>query len=338
MAEYWGVRVGEGGRYVSQARKGNYVAIGWNELGDLGQVVAPDTSYDDAWNNLALRYRKAYGIQSSVSVGIAVGQVMKFMRDIQEGDYVLVPEAVERKVYAAKVISPYQYKESWGDDCPYPHRRSVEWLKSFDRDQLPQKLKFALGALLTIFSLKAYGDQIRPLIEGISGPVRTVTVEGKELSKAVLDRLWEMEPLKFQEFIANLLSAVGFQATSNQLVGDKGVDVTGILNAEGLASIKLQVQVKKVKGSIGIGEVQQLRGALTSEEQGALVTLSTFTKQAAEEAQAPGKKPIVLIEGEGLVDLVLRHYEEIDDKYKDFLGLRKKEIPLNEMFSLTRTE
>ena len=35
MRRYWVIRMGEGGRYVEEARKHGYVAIGWKALGDL---------------------------------------------------------------------------------------------------------------------------------------------------------------------------------------------------------------------------------------------------------------------------------------------------------------
>ncbi|RJS85475.1 hypothetical protein CW713_01440 [Methanophagales archaeon] len=56
---------------------------------------------------------------------------------------------------------------------------------------------------------------------------------------------------------------IGFTVETTQYVGDKGIDVNGILDAEGLADVILRVQVKKVRGSIENKEILALRGALS---------------------------------------------------------------------------
>ena len=75
-----------------------------------------------------------------------------------------------------------------------------------------------------------------------------------------------------------------------------------------------------------------LRGTLGIDEHGVLITTSRFTKQAQAEAEAEGKKPIALIDGQVLVDLILTHYDELDEEYKQLLQLGKREVPLRERF------
>ncbi|MBI4403831.1 MAG: restriction endonuclease, partial [Deltaproteobacteria bacterium] len=70
---------------------------------------------------------------------------------------------------------------------------------------------------------------------------------------------------------------------------DKGIDVNGVLNAEGLADVVLRIQVKRVRGAIGNKEVLAIRGAAAQNEHPCLITLSHFTAQAREEAEAHGK-------------------------------------------------
>jgi restriction system protein len=127
---------------------------------------------------------------------------------------------------------------------------------------------------------------------------------------------------------------MGFEATTTRYVGDKGIDITGKLNAEGLTNLSLQVQVKRVTGSLGIDQVLQLRGTLGPDDHGALITTSTFTPQAREEALNEKKKQIALIDGEALSDLILEHYDDLDEEYKKILPLKPKEIPLNERFTM----
>lgn len=91
-----------------------------------------------------------------------------------------------------------------------------------------------------------------------------------------------------------------------------------------MADITLRVQVKRVRGSIGNKEILALRGALSQGEHGCLITLSSFTPQAIEEAQ--GKIPIKLIDGDDLSGLTLKHFDEIDDKYKKKSKFEEKKI------------
>ena len=103
------------------------------------------------------------------------------------------------------------------------------------------------------------------------------------------------------------------------------------MDAEGLADITLRVQVKRVRGSIGNKEILALRGALSQGEHGCLITLSSFTPQAIEEAQ--GKIPIKLIDGDDLSGLTLKHFDEIDDKYKKKFEIqRKKDFNIEDQF------
>jgi len=46
-------------------------------------------------------------------------------------------------------------------------------------------------------------------------------------------------------------------------------------------------------------------------------------------------KPITLVDGKMLVDMILGHYNELDDKYKEFIQLKKKEpLALKDRFMI----
>jgi restriction system protein len=117
---------------------------------------------------------------------------------------------------------------------------------------------------------------------------------------------------------------------------DRGVDVIGVLNAEGLTNVHLKVQVRRVQGNIGIREVQRTRGTLAVDEHGAIITTSGFSLEAQREADSERMKPITLVDGEMLIDMILRHYDELDDKYKEIIQLKKKEpLALKNRFIIT---
>lgn len=322
MRRYWAVRLGEGGKYVKDAQKGKFIAVGWNNLGDLANL----TNQDD----LKKLYKEKYCEQREAQIAINHGQVWNFINNLKVGDIILTPYL--KKILIGKVTSNYQYKSDWSDKCSYVHRREVKWLKEIERVQLPQKLKSSMGGQLTIFNLDKHVQAIDYLITGIKEEGKKKEITGDKLVDTVKEKLFDLSPEEFEKFITHLFSLIGFEAATTRYIADKGVDVIGTLNPDGLADLVLRVQVKRVKGNIGAAEVRGIRGTLAQGEHGAIVALSGFTSQAQEESQAPNKIPIALIDGEMLVDLILKHYDELGEEYKKLIPLRRTELPLKDIF------
>jgi len=327
---YWAVRLGRGGKYTELAKKYSYIAIGWNALGDLSWLFTKEIKPEDLKTKLLDLYHEKYLEDSNVQVGISCGQIWRFVCDFKIGDLVLIPFAAEGKVLMGEVAGDYQYKENWDDVCSYQHRRHFKLLKQINRDQLSQKFKFSIGALQTVFNINDHVAEIENILSGAT-QTKALEVE-RDLAAKIIDTLYNLHPKEFEEFIAHLLNIIGFDATPMQYVGDKGVDVVGVLNADGLANIRLRIQVKRIKGSVGIDEVLRTRGSLGPGDHGAVITLSSFTAQAQEDAQDEEKTPINLIDSDLLVDLILKHYEELDEKYKKLIPLKRKDIPLTDQF------
>lgn len=330
--KYWSVRLGRGGKYTELAKKYSYIAIGWNVLGDLSWLLDEKNSQEDSRERLLALYKEKYPNDSNIQASISFGQIWRFVHEFKTGDFILVPHPIERKVLLGEVAGDYQYRENWNDICPYGHRRSFKLLKEIDRDSLSQRFKFSTGALLTIFSLNNHAVEIENLLKGITKK-ESPGLKEKNLTKNIINALYNLHPKEFEEFIAHLLNVIGFEAITTQYVGDKGVDVVGTLNSDGLANIRLKIQVKRMKGSVGIDEVLRTRGSLGSGDHGVIITLSSFTTQAQEDAQDEEKAQINLIDGDFLVDLILKYYDELDEKYRKIIPLKKKDIPLTDQFT-----
>jgi len=331
---YWGVRIGEGGKFVENAKRGNYIAIGWNALENLDWLTNKGRGWDEIWAELYDKYKPIYGgSETEIAIGIHIGIIMNFVRAMKKNDIVVIPDMARERALIGKITGNYEYRNRWGDECPYLHRRSMEWIREIKSDDIAPKLKASLNVGLTIFSLERVKQEIMALIgEKVIGIGNEVIITGDELVKSIISRLFNLNPEKFERFITHLLTLVGFEATATQYVSDRGVDVIGTLNPEGLTNITLKAQVKRVSGHIGIQEILMLRGTLGADEHGVLITTGGFTKQAQTEAETGGKKPIALIDGEALVDLILAHHDELDDEYKKLLQLSKREVPLRERF------
>ena len=317
---YYLIRIGEGSKYTDIGRKNGFVAIGWNEVPDLNTVK----SLESLKKILIDKYK-----YSDAQIGNQAGQINRFANEMSNGDTVISP--LGKGEYLVGRLGEYYFESRSKDDCPYKHRRKVEWRKdTVLKEDMSTNLSYAVGGTLTIFSLDKYADELNALI---SGKTYTPAEKPQRIRDVVLAGLMELDGKEFEEFIKHVLEIIGFSAETTQYVGDKGIDVNGILDAEGLADITLRVQVKRIRSSIGNKEILALRGALSQGEHGCLITLSSFTSQAQEEAQASGKVPIKLIDGEDLSALILKHFDDIDDLYKRRFGIkRKKDFNIEDQF------
>ena len=203
-------------------------------------------------------------------------------------------------------------------------------------DTLDPDSRFRRGDQKGTFALKATTPTgIEQQIEVIHNKVR------QDLRK----RLLSMPPQKFEELIRSLLEEMGFEETeTTQYVNDKGIDVRGILKTNQLTAIKVVIQAKRWTNNIGSVPVRNLRGSLrmADGEQGIIVTPSDFTPEAKAEAQAEGKMPITLINGNQLIDLLFQYkigikqeeriIHSIDTEYwAEVLGVSFEEPMLREL-------
>ena len=144
---------------------------------------------------------------------------------------------------------------------------------------------------------------------------------------ALRERLAKMHPYRFEALIRDLLEAMDYEdVVVTKQSGDKGVDV--IANYQfGITQIKEVVQVKRHQGSITRPVLDQLRGVLPLHQaiRGTIITTGRFARGCTDAALFPGAAPITLIDGDRLIDFLLK-YEvgvkkrpqsliEIDDSY-----------------------
>ena len=128
--------------------------------------------------------------------------------------------------------------------------------------------------------------------------------EDRPWSKKLSKILSNMDPFAFERLTQRVLRECGFtQVEITKKTGDGGIDGTGKLRINGVFSFNIAFQCKRYKGSVGASDIRDFRGSLsTNIEKGVFITTSSFTKAASDEASAPGKQQIDLIDGEGFID------------------------------------
>ncbi|WP_202425177.1 restriction endonuclease [Streptomyces sp. HUCO-GS316] len=117
--------------------------------------------------------------------------------------------------------------------------------------------------------------------------------------------LFDMDPIAFEDLVADLFRAMGMQAVTTQRSNDGGVDV----NAHDPTPIrggKIVVQVKRYRNTVPPTAVRDLYGTVqdAGANKGVLVTTSGFGPGSHTFANG---KPMELISGTELVDLLHRH-------------------------------
>lgn len=171
-----------------QMRDGNYVAIGWSELGDLSASRHDRASREAIRELLEPVYPDDKRTQSRKAQ-----EIFNFVVNIQEGDWVL-PSDGSKVLAIGRVKGDYYFVA----DPNMPHRRPVEWL-SFQTWTQPKHE----GLRTTVYSLRkhpanlveaerqrlisAHTDAapvvVKPLLDfdGIRGRIHTILTRKKQV-------------------------------------------------------------------------------------------------------------------------------------------------------------
>lgn len=161
---------------------------------------------------------------------------------------------------------------------------------------------------------KTPNDEIDSAIEEINN----------DLEEKLLDRTREIEPGRFERVVVELLMAMGYGVSGEALgrSGDRGVD--GVINQDMLGVDKIYIQAKRYgeANSVPSREVRDFSGALDMKgvNKGIFVTTSFFSHEAKESVQQM-QKNIILIDGEHLAKLMVRHN----------IGCTEKKLVMKEM-------
>ena len=158
--QLWVVRAGRQARYVTDFRRGSFIAVSFEEFfpDDLTRI-----------SEESLRARVSNRAERSRAI-----QLSLFAYRLHLGDYVIVPLLPKHRSYlVGQVTGPYQHITP---SLPSgPHRRQVKWLGEFPRDSLSGPAKSTMGSIQTIFRPIAAEAELRELIADLKPLSRHVT-------------------------------------------------------------------------------------------------------------------------------------------------------------------
>jgi len=317
MTNVWCVRA-EFGTYAKQFVDGGYVAIGWMPNSDLSSIKARDELYP-------LYKAEHPDDTSNIVIGQQVGQIARFLLEIQPGDYVITPAADTEWLHYGKVEQDPSYVYAAGDDgCPYRHRRRVAWAKQrLKRGDFSVPFQNTIRSSLTVFAISQRDEFLAAIGQaGLTAKPATVQYDPY---RVVLEQVLELDDKEFEILVGHLLTALGFEGSEvTGKTGDGGVDATGELNVANLAKVKVFVQAKRYKlgSKVNANTVKQLRQAIPFGGQGAFITTADYQGAAADVALEAGFPRIGLINGRQLVDLLIEHWSDIPPEFRERLGLK----------------
>jgi restriction system protein len=144
---------------------------------------------------------------------------------------------------------------------------------------------------------------------------REIEALKSELRGRLLQTIVDQTPEFFERLVLDVLKAMGYGGARENSIqhvggsGDEGID--GRINQDALGLDQLLVQAKKYRPDriIDRKEVQAFIGSLAGQgvTKGVFITTSGFQPSAREFIQRGSTTKIVLVDGEMLIDLMLRH-------------------------------
>jgi restriction system protein len=301
----------EYGRYTDTFKTKEYIGIGWFE-----EINPLQNNWDLTDKNfLKDRYREKYPDDANMRVNQNVGQIFRFVNDMSIGDIVISPYNTN-DLLIGKISSDLFIQSD--NSSPYPWRKKVEWLKDgINRHTFSNPLQNTLRSSLTCFEVKQREEILETLgFEGSKSIVhKEIKFDSSSVYELIRQKILELDATEFEQLVSYLLRTLGFEPTQEiGKVGDGGIDFEGVLDVKGIASVNLQVQVKRYdNSSIGEREIRSFRGALKQDYQGCFITLSKFQKKAIESSSKDGYKGIQLIDGDKFIELFIQQHEEIID-------------------------
>jgi len=141
-------------------------------------------------------------------------------------------------------------------------------------------------------------------------------------------KILKSSPHFFEKLVLNLIVKMGYGGSFEDVVellgktGDEGVD--GLIKEDILGLDKVYLQAKKWdKGTVGRPEIQKFVGALHGKgaKKGIFITTSTFTKDALEYLNKVNDMTLILIDGDKLVDYMLKY--NVGVQVKNTIELKK---------------
>lgn len=133
-----------------------------------------------------------------------------------------------------------------------------------------------------------------------------------KLTDDLLGNIAKISPDGFERLVVDLLVKMGYGQPEERIRSSRDGGIDGVIKQDALGMEKVYVQAKRWnEGKVPAPEIDKFSGSLGRRHatKGVFITNSTFSKPAEDAAKegASSSKVIRLIDGEELVDLMIKH-------------------------------
>ena len=183
---------------------------------------------------------------------------------------------------------------------------------------------------MTFFAVRTYAEEFARAIKG-KAPIRGSDTSAPLTPDTILDTTKDfilkelsthLKGFELEDFVENLLQAMGYRTTRSKKGGDGGVDITAYKDE---LPPRILVQVKSQTSDIDRTLVAQLKGDMRPGDYGLFVTLSNYKPSAQ---TFLNDNPILRgINGGELADLILKYYANLDERFQKIIPLKMVYVP-----------
>jgi restriction system protein len=319
----WMVRAGQGATYVDDFIEKNVVAIGWSEIGEI--------KVGDSREAITKKLVNFWPTMNAGKRAISAGQIYRFLNEFKVGDKVVTYDPSRRIYHVGEIVSEARFALGLVEELP--RVRDVKWLGEVPRDSISVPTKNTLGAISTLFMLSGdAANEVSLLLAGKPAKVvepeleinttediaRDLRAQSREFIKDKITRLdWQ----EMQELVAGLLRAMGYKTRISPTGPDRGKDIMASPDGFGFEQPRIVVEVKhRPKEAMGAPDIRSFLGGRHTDDKGLYVSTGGFTKDARYEADR-ASIPLVLLDLDGLVKEILRHYVAMDMEARSLIPL-----------------
>lgn len=297
---------------MPEALTSNQIIIGWANADDL---LNDKLSWEEFREIISRTY---YSMKENMrKAGAAAGHMWRFIREMEVGDFVVVPYGAE--FYIAKIIGPPIYdKSKVNEDTAY--RRNVEWLNG----KKPISRSLAKSALVSRMKIQGTSATATDLLAEIGDCIASAPLDKKptfhrDLQQRLIEqtlteiRAGRMDSFGFEHLVKEVMKGLG--ASDAKVIPrsqDKGADVLATFYVAGAFRQVVAIQAKhwQAEPPVGRDVVEQLIKGIEAEsaDLGMIVTSGTISDEASAAAQQyyedKGIK-IELVDGEQFAKLII---------------------------------
>lgn len=302
------------------------IAIGWKEMGDLSLIEPTREAFKKS-------YARVYPNEKRGSIATSAGMLFRFCNEVKPGDRVIFPSRSDRMVNIGVIDGDYVYDPTMRKTV---QTRAVKWLKHLPRTAFSQGALYEIGSAMSFFMVKNYADEFIASLDYKSGrelahetEYESIAAAADEILESTRDFILRELCRRFkghelEELAADLLNAMGYRTSLSAHGGDSGIDIVAYRDE---LPPRILVQVKSSRCDIKESTIQSLKGAMLEGDYGLFITLSDYTKNAKNYLK---NTPMIRgINGTELVDLILKYYKSMSERFKRLIPLKTVYIPVS---------